>query len=152
MTLDSLPREWQILQRNIDSCSCQKHPCFDVSDHRRPARPMAPIRSGGLLLIAEAPPPDGGFWNAQTDDDLRTNLLGLLPSGSQALTFFVEAKFSLVHTLKWSLTSRGGKRLNYVSLKPSEQRELVNHTTTHLREEISLLEPTGILAMGTAAW
>src|SRR5262249_55490205 len=50
------------------------------------------------------------------------------------------------------LVRRGRKRLNYVTLGRRERREIVEHTVTHLRDEIRLLEPRAILAMGTAAW
>ena len=151
-TSASLSREWEVLQSGIDACSCQNHSCFDVKTGQRAARPLPPTNRGGLLLLAEAPPPEGGFWNARADDDLRLNLLGMLTQGSDALAAFLNAGFSLVHTLKWPLVRRAGKRLNYVRLKPKEKREMVEHAVTHLRDEIRLLKPRAILAMGAAAW
>ncbi len=146
-----LQRAWQNLQASIDACPvCHSMTCFTGTRARPPARPLPPIRSGGMLLIAEAPPPDGGFWNPEADDDLRRILLGLLPQGSEALMLFVAAGFSLIHTFKWPLGKADGTRTNYNGSR--QQKQALMHTLTHLADEIRALKPVGILAMGNAAW
>jgi hypothetical protein len=122
-----------------------------------------------LLLLSEAPPTVGGFWHLPTDekpeepDDLRAQLFHLLalrsgrfacdPHTRGSLDAFLTAGFLLLQTLKWPLAKPPGKRrATFNHLTRLTQRRLLSHTVLeHLKTEMSVLKPRGVLAMGTAA-
>ncbi len=156
--------EWAQLQDGVNRCQvCLSERLFERVA-LPPGRPWSPVRRGRLLLIAEDPPVTGGFWRPDVPDDLREYLLKLLkkqglgvPQGVQtkdALEAFLAGGFFLVHALKWPFARRDGKRPSYNrGLTPGDQTRLIDHSVSvHFRDEIRLIAPRGILAMGNAAW
>lgn len=145
--------KWQLIQHGIDQCrTCLNESLFDPS--RPPARPWNPVCRGRLLLIAEAPPPNGGFWQSDTHDDLRNNLLGFLLPADQALDLFLSRNFFLVHAIKWPFTVKNGEnRYSFNSIpRPTDKTKVARHSAkAHLVEEVVAIAPRGILAMGNAA-
>lgn len=124
----------------------------------KPARPWKPIQEGPILFISEAPPVPGGFWAPRpVKDGLRHNLLAILEGlglpvpadkhSCEALYCFLWSGLFLVQTIKWpinpSFNHLGGKR----------KRALVEHSVdSHLRSEVEIVKPRGIIALGSAAW
>jgi len=148
---------WEQIQSEINTCSCRNDPLFVSA--KVPARPPVSFRQGCLLLISEAPPETGGFWEARGRDSLRGNILTLLRDkgfqapntvdSQEAVDAFVAEGFFLVQTLKWPIAN--GKTYN--SLGPAQKRRLIQHAAlAHLQHEIETLAPKGVLAMGNAAW
>ncbi|HJY80349.1 MAG TPA: hypothetical protein VKK81_04625 [Candidatus Binatia bacterium] len=162
-------REWQAVQSDIDACrECECEGLLELVDPP-PARPDNPGHSGRLLFISEAPPIPGGFWEVGRKDALRENLLTLLqeqgfdfPSdfhSPEALDAFLAHGFFLLQTLKWPFAQREGtegerkRRPSFNHLGPAQQRRLIKHSVNaHLRRELELIAPSGILALGNAAW
>lgn len=110
------------------------------------------------------PPPAGGFWNLESKDDLRDNLLGLLreagltlptnPDSKETMEAFLTGGFFLVQAMKWPFAKGKRKqRPNFNQVGPRVRRRLSDHTVSaHLRQEVAVIAPSGILAMGNAAW
>ncbi len=120
--------KWENIQNDINSCSCRTDALF-VQTPSIPARPPSSFTEKPLLLVSEAPPETGGFWELRVDDSLRSNVLQLLrakglqvPANSnskEALHCFLAGGFFLVQALKWSLAN--GKTYN--NLGPAQKRE-----------------------------
>lgn len=154
---------WARLQASANTCrTCLSEVRFERVTPP-PGRPWSPVRPGRLLLIAEAPPEEGGFWRPDARDDLREYLLTLLHKqglqvpkdihSKKALKAFLSGGFFLVHALKWPFAKRNGKRLSYNHFGPAEKRRLIDHSVCeHVRHEVMKIAPSGILAMGNAAW
>jgi len=135
-----------------------------MTSERTPARPWWPEHKGRLVLISEAPPMTGGFWQTDQYDDLRKHLFCILqglgrrfPSdlhGDPALRAFMGENLFLLQTVKWPFAKgRRKRRPSFNNLGPRTQEALIDHTMAgHLGPELALLEPTAVLAMGTAAW
>ena len=150
---------WARVQDGVNSChTCKNEPCFEVGN-LPPGRPWNPQWRGRLVLISEAPPRGGGFWHlGRQGDRLRQTLLRLLrdkglpvpadADGQDALQAFLDWDFFLMQALKWPLAEGKG----FHQLGASEQRRLVEHAADHTYEELRVLAPRGILAMGGAAW
>lgn len=149
---------WESVQNAIDTCSICLHDPALIQITPAPIRPPNPIASGRLLLISEAPPESGGFWQTKSQDKLRRNILNLLvlpglqPSnreaGQESLQIFLDANFFLLQAIKWPL-----KKKSFNKLSRGEQRRLIGHSVeAHLQHEVALVSPSGILAMGNAAW
>lgn len=106
----------------------------------------------------------GGFWQTGQYDDLRQQLFCILqgrgrpfPSdlhGDPALRAFMSKNLFLLQTVKWPFAKgRRKQRPSFNNLGPRVQEALIDHTMdAHLGPELALLEPTAVLAMGTAAW
>jgi hypothetical protein len=106
----------------------------------------------------------GGFWQTDQYDDLREHLFCILqglgrrfPSdlhGNPALRVFMGENLFLLQTVKWPLAKGQRKRRpSFNNLCRRTQDALIDHSTAaHLGPELALLGPTGVLAMGTAAW
>jgi len=160
---------WKALQRAVDVCPiCRAESAFNPC-LPHDARPWIPAVDGRLLLLSEAPPTVGGFWHLPTDehreepDDLRAQLFRLLalrsnrfdrdPHTRGSLEAFLTAGFFLLQTLKWPLAKPSEKRrATFNHLTKRTQQRLLSHTVLeHLKAEISLLKPRGVLAMGNAA-
>jgi hypothetical protein len=164
-----LKASWKALQGAVDACPvCRADPAFNAC-LPQDARPWPPAVEGRLLLLSEAPPTVGGFWHLPTGehpeapDDLRGQLFRLLalrsprfdcdPHTRGSLEAFFTARFFLLQTLKWPLAKPPGKRratFNHLT-KPTQQRLLGHTVLEHLKAEISVLKPRGVLAMGNAA-
>jgi uracil-DNA glycosylase len=153
---------WAATQRNCDEClDCRANPRL-VTTGVSPARPWWPERQGRIVLVSEAPPMSGGFWNTGVYDDLRDNLfcilqgLGLrLPNdfhADTAIRVFLQHDLFLLQTVKWPL-AREKHRRSFNHFSRTDQDTLVTHTRAdHLGPELQLLAPRAVLAMGTAAW
>ena len=146
---DELFRLWG----QLDSCD----PCRDVDyaklESEPPGRPFLPPKDAALLFIGEAPPSSGGFWKCGNGDELRLRLLPLLPEWPDldpdtgaALEWFVEAGYFFIQAMKWPLKD------SYSYQSASSRRALQHATACHLGEEIQLINPRGIVALGRAAW
>jgi len=154
--------DWLNLQNSIDNCEvCHSETLFNYSE-LPPARPCFPIHTGRILLISEAPPITGGFWNKNARDNLRKNVLELIKIPSQMtyqaeIEAFLSREFFLLQALKWPIASweKGrniGKTRNFNNLGPGEKRRLIDHSVSHhLKAEIEALSPVGILVLGNAA-
>ncbi len=151
--------QWKSLQERINTCpDCLSQNLLQHSACL-PDRPWPPQKTGRTLLISEAPPASGGFWQVKIEDDLRKNLkvflrLSLTNTQESCLENFMARGFFLLQTIKWPIAPRpNAKSLNFNQLGSAQQRTLINHTaTTHLKAEIEILAPSRILAMGNAAW
>lgn len=148
--------KWENIQNDINTCPCRTDTLF-VQTTSIPVRPPSSFTGNPLLLISEAPPETGGFWNLSGDDSLRSNVLQLLrtkglqiPANSkEALDSFIAGGLFLVQTLKWPLANRK----TYNNLGPAQKRQLTEHAAArHLQSEMMALAPNGIYAMGNAAW
>ena len=103
----------------------------------------------------------GGFWCSDSDDRLRTNILAILrqfdlkidlASPQEALQSFLSENLFLIQALKWAVIEDSkGRRLNFNRLPPKQQTRLISHSAKHLSEEVRLLAPRGVLAVGNAA-
>lgn len=135
--------KWHEIQEGINNCTdCRPaHPESLSPTYRQPARPPEPKRAE-ILLISEAPPPQGGFWEKSSDDALRRNLCSIiLPQNNTAtvmLDGFRARSLTLLQTLKWP----------FLETSTSEIR---HSATYHLAEEISFIEPREIIALGRVA-
>jgi uracil-DNA glycosylase len=151
--------QWGSFQERINICpdclsqNVLQHPASS------PGRPWQPKKTGRVLLISEAPPASGGFWQVDSGDDLRKNLQVLLKlpstnSHQSCLENFMAQGFFLLQTIKWPIAPRSnGEGRNFNQLGPAQKRTLIDHSATvHLKAEIDLLSPSRILAMGNAAW
>jgi uracil-DNA glycosylase len=132
---------WTEIQESIDKCAKCKPELIKTS-HREPARPPEPAK-GDILFISEAPPPPGGFWEEKSADDaLRGNLCSILipQTGSPKflLDSFRASHFTLVQTMKWPFL---GKTVP----------EIRHSARSHIRYEISFIQPKGIIALGVIA-
>jgi uracil-DNA glycosylase len=155
---------WALSQRGCDRCPvCQRDPVL-MTTEPTPARPWWPEHTGRSVLISEAPPVTGGFWQAGQYDDLREQLFCILqgrgrpfPSdlhGDPALRAFMRENLFLLQTVKWPFAKgRRKRRPSFNNLGRRAQEALIDHTmAAHLGPELALLEPAAVLAMGTAAW
>jgi len=154
--------DWLNLQNSIDNCEvCHSETLFNCKE-LRPARPWFPIHTGRILLISEAPPITGGFWNKNAKDNLRRNALELLRIPAQRtyqaeLEAFLLSDFLLLQALKWPIApwDKGkniGESRNFNNLRSGEKRRVIEHSVSHhLKGEIEALAPVGILVLGTAA-
>ena len=146
---------WQDIQESIRTCRmCQsvEGRVFDPFNGNWPTLPEP--RRNAILFISEASPPDGGFWTIQPrnakQDDLREKLLPLLKlprSGSdRGLTAFCDSGYYLLQSfprpLKISISNIGVRGLEHL---------LDHQVKTHLRDQIELLQPSAILALGRPA-
>lgn len=149
---------WESVQNAIDSCSICLNDRALIQVTPPPRRPSSPIASGRLLFISEAPPESGGFWQINSQDNLRRNILNLLvlaglelpnrEDRQESLQSFLNANFFLLQAIKWPL-----KKNSFNKLGPAEKRGVIGHSVeAHLRHEVALVSPSGILAMGNAAW
>lgn len=149
---------WESVQNAINTCSICLNDCALIQVTPLPTRPSSPITSRRLLFISEAPPESGGFWQIKSHDNLRRNLLHLLglaglelpnqEDGQESLQSFLDANFLLLQAIKWPL-----KKKSFNKLGPAEKRGVISHSVeAHLRHEVALVSPSGILAMGNAAW
>jgi len=152
---------WNSVQARIDACAvCRADRSFETAEPR-PCRPPDPKKAGRLLFVSEAPPITGGFWCVQSGDVLRKNLFDLLgkniprsnSSSQSILAGFLEANFFLIQAFKWSFAKdESGERLNFNKIGTKKQRALIDHAVlSHVRDEMLLIAPKGILAMGNAA-
>ncbi len=159
-----MEENWRAVQSDIDTCKvCRSENLFERVNHL-PGRPCNPGHRGRLLFISEAPPVLGGFWKEEIEDDLRKNLLTLLKKtgfefpvdvySQKALETFLWHGFFLVQTLKWPFAQgKRKKRPSFNDLGPAQQRGLIEHSVdAHLWRELDLIAPSGILALGKAAW
>ena len=158
--------DWRLLQEGIHRCAICLSDAALVSELPVDSRPPSPGSAGRLLLISEAPPSFGGFWRlprpgtSDARDDLRENILTLLQArqlppvaahGPEALESFLSAGFFLVQTMKWPLAKTARRRATFNHLAPKTKVRLITHTVEHLRSELILIQPRGILSMGNAA-
>ena len=146
---------WSAIQEIIRTCHvCQstEAPVFAPFNGDWPTLPEP--CSKAVLFISEAPPPEGGFWTMQPrhmkQDDLREKLLRLLdlsPSGLDCgLTAFRDSGCYLLQAfprpLKKSISDIGPTRL----------KGLLDHQIkTHLHDQIELIQPSAVLALGVPA-
>jgi uracil-DNA glycosylase len=154
---EQLEIDWRIIQDTINACIVCKDDRALFPVNPPPIRPWNPGLPGRLLFVSEAPPESGGFWHVESEDHLRRNILELLglaglrlpakPYKQEALQNFLNANFFLIQTIKWPI-----QKGSFNKLGPAEKRRLVEHSVMHLEREIGLISPTGILAMGNAAW
>lgn len=145
---DELVRLWN----QLDLCDPCRHVDYAKPESKPPGRPFLPPKDAPLLFIGEAPPSSGGFWKCGNGDGLRSRLLPLLPAWPNldpdteaALEWFVEAGYFFVQAMKWPLKD------SYNQSAPSS-RALQHATACHLGDEIQLINPRGIVALGGAAW
>jgi len=153
---------WESLQTSIDGCqTCKSEPLFEISS-KFPCRPPNPKQADRVLLISEAPPLTGGFWCFDSEDRLRTNLVRILrelglnifgETPKELLQSFLSQNLFLLQALKWPFAEDSkGRRLNFNRVPARQQTRLISHgVAKHLSEEIRLLAPRGLLAMGNAA-
>ena len=153
---------WTAQQRRCDECrECRANPLF-VTTGQSPAGPWWPERQGRIVLISEAPPESGGFWQTGQYDDLRENLFCILqglgrrvPSdfhAEAAIRVFMGHDLFLLQTVKWPLVKKKPQR-SFNHLRRPNQDALIAHTIEeHLGPELQLLAPGAVLAMGSAAW
>jgi uracil-DNA glycosylase len=150
--------DWQTTQQAVDSCAVCRSDNALVTTAAIPDRPWSPESKGRLLFISEAPPQSGGFWGTESEDQLRRNILGLLClaglrlsggcTAKESLQSFLTANFFLIQAIKWPLHARSFNRLG-----PAERRKQIHHSAhAHLQQEISIISPRAIFAMGNAAW
>lgn len=135
--------KWNEIQEDINNCTdCRPaHPESLSSTYRQPARPPEPKRAD-ILLISEAPPPQGGFWEQSSDDALRRNLCSIILPQNKTTTLMLDGfrarSLAFVQTLKWP----------FLTTSISEIR---HSTTSHVADEISFIEPREIIALGRVA-
>ncbi len=151
--------QWKSFQERINTCPICLSQILLQHPSSLPGRPWQPKNTGRVLLISEAPPASGGFWQVDSGDDLRKNLQIFLKipstnSHQSCLENFMAQGFFLLQTIKWPIAPRpNGKSRNFNQLGSAQQRNLIDHTATaHLKAEIEILDPSRIFAMGNAAW
>lgn len=141
---------------DVDRCEGCRDASFAKPDDPSPARPDRPPPTHPILFLGEAPPGPGGFWQPGNGDAVRRLLLPSLPEWPQALdwdsceatTWFVDAGYFFVHTMKWPLLHH-----SYGRLTPRSKRLAVSHAVeAHLGSEVELMAPSAIVALGAGAW
>ena len=152
---------WAAAQQRCDECAGCRVNRLLVTTGQRPARPWWPECLGRIVLISEAPPSSGGFWETGQYDDLRENLVCILqglglrfPSdfrGEAAIRAFMGHNLFLLQTVKWPFVKDKNRR-SFNHLGRRNQDAPIEHTIAeHLGKELRLLAPRAVLAMGTAA-
>ena len=77
---------------------------------------------------------------------LNSKLAALDPDSKDAIDLFVDSGFFFVQAMKWPMKS-------YNKLKPILSRLAVEHAfIAHLDEEIHMINPQAIIALGNGAW
>ncbi len=98
----------------------------------------------------------GGFWKPCNRDHVRRLLLPMLPSWPEALDWdsihaidwFVDEGFFFVQAMKWTL-----KQQTYMRLTTRQKCLAIEHAVdTHLLQEIELIQPKAVIALGAGAW
>lgn len=131
---------WQAIQEGINNCvGCKPG---HVTTYREPVCPPEPEK-GDIMFISEAPPPTGGFWDETSENDaLRRNLCSiLLPqigNSKLLLESFRTNHYILVQTIKWPFLGTGMSVIRHAAI-------------SHIRYEISFIQPRGIIALGAVA-
>jgi uracil-DNA glycosylase len=144
------------LWAGLDRCSGCQDRRFARADGQPPGRPFEVPMKRPVLFIGEAPPPTGGLWRCRNGDGLRDRLFPALPDwpadldleSMEALERFVRTGYFFVQAMKWPL-----HHSSYGRLETEARRLAVGHAVeAHLDEEIELLDPTAIVALGNGAW
>lgn len=141
---------------DLDRCEGCKDHRFANADAPRPGRPFQAPKTRPVLFMGEAPPPPGGLWKCRNGDNLRVRLFPSLPQwpadldldSAEALEHFIDLGYFFVQAMKWPL-----QHSSYGQLRREPQRLAFGHAVeAHLDEEVELLEPRAIVALGDAAW
>lgn len=139
---------WAGVQRGCDECPvCRRDSALETGG-QVPARPWWPERQGRFLLISEAPPLTGGFWQTGEYDGLREHLFCVLQGlgrrfpndlhGDEAIRTFMAGDLFLLQTVKWPLAKGSRKRRpSFNHLGPGTRDALLAHTAaSHLGPEL----------------
>jgi uracil-DNA glycosylase len=146
---------WEDIQGTIRTCrQCQKLEGSFFAPFRGRWPEILRPQPRSILFISEAPPQDGGFWTvqAQTDkqDDLREKLLTLLKLSSHGpdhgLVSFRNSGYFLLQSFPRPL------KISIGNVKIDDLKKLLQHPVeTHLKDQVTFLSPTAILALGRLA-
>ena len=137
----------------LDACADCQDAAYALSATLAPARPFIGPQDDSVLFIGEAPPEEGGFWRARNGDKLRRRLLPCLRGWSseidydtpEALEWFVDAGYFFVQAMKWPLAK------SYNAQGRPSRLALEHAVRSHLEDEIELINPRHIVALGAAA-